>query len=176
MNPTPKDPGASPFSATVLKLDNAEPGRGERLRALEAEMVAYEVTPDGPSRLLLSHLGERWSVFLLYLLSTGRYRHAEVRRIINGFAPRFGETQISARVLTERLRDLERDGFVRRHVGSGKLPPVDYTLTPIGQSLMVPIRALMDWSASHGNAMRDAQHHFDAHNDVVLPGVHRMRR
>jgi DNA-binding HxlR family transcriptional regulator len=162
----------------LAALDEGEPGRADHVRALQADLTARDVRPDGPSRRLLSRLGERWTVFLLCLLHTGRYRHSEIRRIINALAPLFGETLISARVLIERLRDLERDGLVERHVSDGNLPAVYYTLTPLGHDLMVPVRALLDWNAAHRDALSEAARRFDAVAAACTtsPWVHRIGR
>ncbi len=52
-------------------------------------------------------------------------------------------------MLTRTLRDLEADGFVDREVHPTVPPSVVYSLTPLGESLLVPLSALADWAVEH---------------------------
>jgi DNA-binding HxlR family transcriptional regulator len=49
-------------------------------------------------------------------------------------------------MLTQTLRDLERDGLITRHVFPTKPPSVEYRLAPLGQSLLEPMANLIDWA------------------------------
>lgn len=49
-------------------------------------------------------------------------------------------------MLTQTLRDLERDGLITRHVFPTRPPTVEYRLAPLGQSLLDPMAALIDWA------------------------------
>ncbi len=106
-----------------------------------------------PVRDVMSHIGGKWSTLLLTALSQKPHRFSELRRLV---------PDISQRMLTQTLRDLERDGFVGRTVYPTKPPSVEYALTPLGQSLLVPVRELIDWAQTHHAAVRHARSRFDA--------------
>src|SRR4051794_34368625 len=78
-------------------------------------------------RDLLDRLADKWSLLVVELLGGGTRRFSELRREIDG---------ISQRMLTLTLRQLERDGLVRRTVFPVVPPRVDYELTPLGASLL----------------------------------------
>jgi len=63
---------------------------------------------------------------------------------------------ISQRMLTRTLRTLESDGLVSRTVFPSVPPSVEYRLTPLGESLLVPLSALADWAVRHQNTSRRA--------------------
>lgn len=71
------------------------------------------------------------------MLSDGRMRFGDLRTAVEG---------ISGKVLTETLRDLERDGLVDRHVYAEMPPRVEYELTALGRTLHVPLQALGLWA------------------------------
>lgn len=108
-------------------------------------------------RDVLSHLGDRWTVLVLETLEAGTLRFTEVRS-------RIGD--VSQRMLAQTLRRLEQDGLVARIVHPTIPPRVDYTLTELGQSLMVPIGEMVHRAAAHHDAVRAAR---AAH---VPPPVH----
>ena len=65
-------------------------------------------------------------------------------------------------MLTQTLRDLQRDGLIQRRVFATVPPSVEYALTPLGESLLDPILALMSWASTHHAAIRDSRVAFDA--------------
>ena len=69
---------------------------------------------------------------------------------------------ISKRMLTQTLRKLERDGLATRHVFPTKPPQVQYRLSALGHSVLVPLDRLMDWAESNHAAIRAARTVFDA--------------
>jgi Predicted transcriptional regulators len=69
---------------------------------------------------------------------------------------------ISRRMLTQSLRDLERGGFIDRTVFPTKPPAVQYALTPMGYSLMGPIRSLIGWAEANETALNAARARYDA--------------
>lgn len=80
---------------------------------------------------------------------------------------RFGEIRlaldgISAKVLSETLRDLERDGIVERHAFAEIPPRVEYRLTPLGATLESPLDALCTWAEQHIAEVLANRHRFDA--------------
>lgn len=112
------------------------------------------------AREVLSRVGDKWSVFVIALLGEGPKRFGEIKRTIEG---------ISQRMLTLTLRALERDGLVTRTVFPTIPPRVDYALTPLGATLLEPVRALAAWALLHRQAIQNARERFDAQQMVVLP-------
>jgi DNA-binding HxlR family transcriptional regulator len=111
--------------------------------------------PDCPTRLILDRIGDKWTVLAVLLLSNGPLRFTELRDGIGRVAPK---------VLTQTLRRLERDGLVSREVFAEVPPRVVYTLTPMGESLIVPIRAVSDWAEVHVPAITAAQNSYDSNS------------
>lgn len=101
---------------------------------------------------VLNRVGDKWSMLIVMILSTGSRRFNELKREIDG---------ISQRMLTRSLRGLERDGLVRRTVTPTIPPRVDYELTDLGHSLRVPVSALGDWAIEHIDCIRAAQKSYD---------------
>jgi DNA-binding HxlR family transcriptional regulator len=92
------------------------------------------------TRQALERLASKWRVLLIYTLLAGPQRPAELRRRIPG---------ISAKVLTETLRDMESDGLLERRVLKSSPPQhVEYSLTELGKTLEHPLAAICDWAKS----------------------------
>src|ERR1700682_1784613 len=89
-----------------------------------------------PVELTLEVLAGKWKPVVLAHLKDGSLRYGELRLRI----PR-----VSDKILTERLRDLERGGLVRRREMAGPPPYVANELTPSGQSLRPVLEALFVW-------------------------------
>ena len=100
------------------------------------------------SRQVLALLADRWSMLTIYALSRGVRRHGELKRMIGG---------ISQKMLTQTLRSLERDGIVQRCVYAVVPPRVDYRLTPLGKTLLTPLRSICRWAESHLPQVRTAR-------------------
>jgi len=64
-------------------------------------------------------------------------------------------------LLTQTLRDLERDGLITRHVFPTSPPSVEYRLAPLGQSLLDPMAALIDWADRRYPEIHAARVRFD---------------
>ncbi len=105
------------------------------------------------AREVLNRVGDKWSLQIVGALYDGPLRFSEVRRSIQG---------ISQRMLTHTLRGLERDGLVTRTVYSTVPPRVDYGLTPLGQTLLVPVRALAVWADENRRTIQMARQQYDA--------------
>jgi DNA-binding HxlR family transcriptional regulator len=106
---------------------------------------------DCPSRHFLSRLADKWSVLVIYALEGGPQRNGELRRMIGG---------ISQKMLTQTLRNLERDGLVARKVHAVVPPRVDYALTPLGRSLGGPLAVFCEWAERHLPQMIAARRRF----------------
>src|SRR5207302_4264584 len=93
-----------------------------------------------PSRLVLDRMSDKWTAFIMQLLSKQTMRYAELHPEIGG---------ISQKMLTQTLRSLERDGLVERKVYPVVPPKVDYSLSKLGRTLIEPLRGLCRWSEKH---------------------------
>ncbi|WP_246770784.1 winged helix-turn-helix transcriptional regulator [Aestuariivirga sp. YIM B02566] len=105
-----------------------------------------------PVRDVLDRIGDKWSVLILKNLEEGPRRFGVLKRMIG---------DISQRMLTQTLRDLQRDGLIQRTVYPTVPPSVDYRLTKLGQSLMDPLEYLVQWSDRNHQKVRKARQSFD---------------
>ena len=114
-----------------------------------------------PSRQLLDRLADKWVVLILCALGgdgTGSVgepasmRYSELSRLIAG---------VSQKMLTQTLRELERDGIVHRTVHPEVPVRVEYRLTESGESLRGPLRALEEWSIEHLGSVLADQERYD---------------
>jgi len=155
----------------VLAPATAPGHRGSELAALEALVRAMSrdgVQRDQPMREICARIGDKWSSLLLHLLRTGSYRHAVLRRLVSTVG---AEGRISQRMLTLRLRTLERDGLIERRVISITHPPgVEYALTDLGRSLTMQIEQLMQWIREHMQQILEARAHFSDALDEQVAG------
>ncbi|RFU41614.1 transcriptional regulator [Actinomadura logoneensis] len=118
----------------------------------KAEFDAYMETC--PTSRLMAVLGNKWTTMLLTRLAeNGTMRHARLARAVPG---------ISAKVLTQSLRALERDGLVARHVTASVPVQVDYTLTVLGESLMPVVATVRQWADRHMPDVEAARGAYDA--------------
>ena len=104
------------------------------------------------AREILALVGDKWSVYVVAVLSQGARRFSELRRTIDG---------ISQRMLTLTLRGLERDGLVTRKVYATVPARVEYALTPLGETLLEPVQALASWAGQHRAEIQQARDRFD---------------
>ncbi len=104
---------------------------------------------------VLSRVGDKWSMLILMSMTGGTQRFSELRRSIDG---------ISQRMLTRTLRNLERDGYVKRTVIPTVPIRVDYELTRMGRSVAEPVSALGQWAMGHLDHIDAARRKFDKEN------------
>ena len=107
---------------------------------------------------LLQRIGDKWTVLVVSSLANGSRRFNELRREI---------PTVSQRMLTLTLRNLERDGIVSRTVTPTIPPRVDYELTPLGSSLVGPLREIEEWALAHVTDIHEAQARFDAEREDI---------
>jgi len=100
------------------------------------------------SRQALDRIADKWSILIVYALVDGPLRHGELRRTIQG---------ISQKMLTQTLRSMESDGLVARDVKKTVPPHVEYSLTPLGRTLMDPLVAICQWAMGHLPEVRKAR-------------------
>jgi DNA-binding HxlR family transcriptional regulator len=101
---------------------------------------------------VLSRVGDKWTVLVVELLGRGPMRFSELRRMIGN---------ISQKMLTTTLRNLERDGFVTRTVYPTIPPRVDYELTDLGRELLGPVRTLGEWARLNIGRINAARERYD---------------
>src|SRR6266567_7685107 len=92
------------------------------------------------SRHALGLIADQWTPLVIYALEDGTMRFGQLLKRIDG---------ISKKMLTQTLRALERNGLVKRVVYPVVPPIVEYSLTPLGQTLIEPIWALRAWSEQY---------------------------
>jgi DNA-binding HxlR family transcriptional regulator len=105
-----------------------------------------------PVRDVLDRIGDKWSMLMIMTLATRPQRFSELQRAIR---------DISKRMLTQTLRDLERDGLITRQVFPTKPPSVEYRLSPLGRSLLDPMASLIDWADRRYSDIHAARVRFD---------------
>jgi DNA-binding HxlR family transcriptional regulator len=113
-----------------------------------------------PIRGVLDRIGDKWSVLLLITLAERPHRFGELKRAV---------VDISQRMLTQTLRDLQRDGLVSRQVFPTNPPSVEYRLTELGTSLLRPMANLIRWADDHHARIRSARSRFDAATPTARP-------
>ncbi|WP_413661875.1 winged helix-turn-helix transcriptional regulator [Methylocystis iwaonis] len=114
---------------------------------------AYNVYEDRcPTRLLLDRLADKWALLILDRLQEGPVRFNRLRRDIKG---------ISQKVLSQTLKKLERDGLVSRAVFATVPVTVEYSLTPLGQTLNETVSAFAHWAERNMDAVLAAQRAYD---------------
>jgi DNA-binding HxlR family transcriptional regulator len=105
-----------------------------------------------PLREVLDRIGDKWSVLVVLCLSEGTLRFSALRRRVEG---------VSQRMLTETLRQLERDGIVRRTVYAEVPVRVEYALTELGETLIAPLASLAAWAEQNRAAIVHARAAYD---------------
>ncbi|MGX5802416.1 winged helix-turn-helix transcriptional regulator [Bradyrhizobium sp. Arg314] len=126
---------------------------------VKSKIEIYKAMTDGanfadcPVRDVIHGINGKWSPLLVMALAEKPYRFGELRRLV---------PDISQRMLTQTLHELQRDGYVHREVFPTKPPSVEYSLTDLGRSMFVPLYHLVQWAELNHDAVRDARAAFDA--------------
>lgn len=93
-----------------------------------------------PSRAILELIADKWTLLILPALKRGPMRNGDLMRLIGG---------VSQKMLTQTLRELERNGLVVRHDFQEVPPRVEYALTDLGRSLADTVRKLDAWAEAN---------------------------
>ncbi len=104
------------------------------------------------SRQVLALIADQWTPLVMYALEDGTTRFGQLLKRIDG---------ISKKMLTQTLRAMERNGLVRRVVYPVVPPVVEYSLTPLGQTLIEPMHALRIWAYGHLQEVAQAREAYD---------------
>jgi DNA-binding HxlR family transcriptional regulator len=89
-----------------------------------------------PVEATMDVIGGKWKVIIIHHLLGGTKRFSELRRLI---------PQVTQRMLTSQLRELESDGVVHREVYAQVPPKVEYSLTKLGKTLEPVLLVMHDW-------------------------------
>jgi DNA-binding HxlR family transcriptional regulator len=100
-----------------------------------------------PADRTLELIGGRWKVPILWKLFEGKRRFGQLLQSLD---------PCTQKVLTQQLREMERDGLVRRKVYAEVPPRVEYSLTPAGRSLKPVVDAMVRWASSKRRRARDS--------------------
>lgn len=111
------------------------------------------------SRRVLELIADQWTALLIYALESGTKRSGQLLQQIDG---------ISRKMLTQTLRRMERDGLVKRVVYPVVPPIVEYSLTPLGETLIEPVQALRRWAVDHLDAVEESRIEYDQRSSLPL--------
>ena len=101
-----------------------------------SQVLGQVLSNECPSREILEHLANKWSILVLHCLSEGVQRFSELRNKIEG---------VSEKMLAQTLKILEKDGFVLRTVYPEVPPKVEYQLTLLGAQAAEKMNYLITW-------------------------------
>ena len=110
----------------------------------QAERAALPQPPLCKTRQAVELISDKWSTLVLHALRAHPVRFNHLRRTVVG---------VSHKMLAQTLRRLEHRGLVRRTVFPTVPPAVEYTLTPLGQSFLIPLMAVFDWAEAHAHEL-----------------------
>jgi DNA-binding HxlR family transcriptional regulator len=113
-----------------------------------------------PTRLVLDRIADKWAVLVLGSLADGPVRFNRLRRQIEG---------ISQKMLSQTLKSLERDGLVSRKVTPTVPVTVEYSITPLGETLSATVDGLRIWAETHIEKVLVAQQQYDAGGHQIAP-------
>ena len=108
-----------------------------------------------PIRNVVAQIGDKWSMLILFALVDGADRFNSLKKRVIG---------ISQRMLTQTLRDLEREGYINRTVYPEVPVRVEYELTEMGRGLVSPLYQLVSWADDHHDDIRQARIAYDEAN------------
>lgn len=116
------------------------------------------------SRHAIELLSDKWRITVLHLLTPGPLRTSQLQRAID---------QVSAKMLTQTLRGLERDGLIERRIFSVVPARVEYQLTRMGESVIPLLRDLCRWAKEHAAERDLARSQFDSQRNAPETAPHR---
>jgi DNA-binding HxlR family transcriptional regulator len=102
---------------------------------------------------VLDIISNKWTALVIYAMENGKIRYGEVLRRVEG---------ISKKMLTQTVRKLERDGLVQRHITPTVPPSVEYSLTPLGETLLQPMKELRQWGRVNYDQVVESRASYDS--------------
>jgi len=119
------------------------------------EKRIFHNNEDCPIRNVVAQIGDKWSMLILFALVDGADRFNSLKSRILG---------ISQRMLTQTLRDLEREGYVKRTVYPEVPSRVEYELTEMGKGIVKPLYQLVSWAGEHHEVIKKSRKSYDKKN------------
>ena len=110
-----------------------------------SKSTAIKELPACPAETTLTLIGDKWKVLILRDLLTGTKRFGELKKSLGN---------VSQKVLTAQLRDMEDSGLINRKVYAEVPPRVEYSLTVLGESLNPILDAMKCWGESYKNSVK----------------------
>ncbi|MBJ7553802.1 winged helix-turn-helix transcriptional regulator [Marinomonas spartinae] len=121
-----------------------------------ASPVAYNIySKDCPARAFFDRLADHWTLLIIGLLKKEAFRFNQIKREVEG---------ISQKVLSQKLKQLERDGLITRTAFPTVPVTVEYRLTDLGHSFMQTIEHLGCWAEQNIEQVKQAQKNYDSIN------------
>lgn len=111
-----------------------------------------------PSRIVLDRISNKWSMLILDRLRGETVRFNQLRREIDG---------ISQKVLSQTLKNLERDGLIHREAFPTVPVTVEYSITDLGRTLSDTVHVLTHWAEEHYDRVVNSQQAYDARNEKI---------
>ena len=111
------------------------------------------------SRQVLGLIADQWTPLVIHALEQGTMRFGQLLKRIDG---------ISKKMLTQTLRAMERNGLVLRVIYPVVPPVVEYSLTPLGQTLIEPMKVLRLWAYGHLEEVAQARTIYDQRDQKPL--------
>ena len=116
-------------------------------------MPAYNVYACAcPTRMIFDRISDKWTLMILNKLREQPVRFNQLLREIEG---------ISQKMLSQTLKNLERDGLIKRQAFPTVPVTVEYSITALGQTLASTVSVLIQWAEDHGDAVLAAQANYD---------------
>lgn len=118
---------------------------------------SFDVLPecfssDCPSRALFDQIADKWSMMVLLTIEEGPVRFNAIKHRLEG---------VTQKALTQCLRKLERNGMLTRNVIATSPVAVAYEITPLGRTLLMPLRVMHQWTMDKMEEVEAARHAFD---------------
>jgi DNA-binding HxlR family transcriptional regulator len=121
-------------------------------RREEARQVYNAYVAECPSRQVLDAISDKWVTLVLSALADGPQRYGDLSRRIAG---------VSQKMLTQTVRQLERDGLATRTITPTVPVRVDYELTALGETILPVVVAIKQWSEAHITEINAARETYD---------------
>lgn len=126
--------GGSSSEAGAVRGVLREGGGGNAIATVR-EINVFDT--ECPGHQVIARVGNKWTLLVMYSLVQGTKRYTELQKQIKNISPK---------MLTQVLRNLEKDGLVSRKVHPVVPPMVEYSFTPLGTSLAEPLAGLCMWA------------------------------
>ena len=118
--------------------------------------------PNCPARSFFDKFADKWVLLIIYRLNPESKHFNELKKSLNGISPK---------VLSQKLKLLERDGFVSRTIHENKVIRVEYALTPFGVEFAQAALSFKIWAEGNMQHVMKAQRQFDSAQSQNEPAI-----